>query len=57
MNSTKESALEAIVEDLNNKISRVAKTSYLAGDSPEVFYQKVGAAVEELGAYVKKNFE
>lgn len=62
MNDSKTSALEAAVkkhahvEDLNNKISSVAKASYLAGDSPELFHKKVGAAIEELGKYIKEAF-
>lgn len=45
------------VTRLNAKIVSTAKASYLAGDSPEVFFQKVGAVIEELGKYIKKNFE
>lgn len=44
------------VGELNKKIAYTAKTSYLAGDSPEAFFQKVGAAIDELGEYVKENF-
>lgn len=43
------------VADFNNKILSTAKASYLAGDSPEVFYQKVGTIINELGEYIKKN--
>ena len=45
------------VSRLNAKIVTTAKASYLAGDSPEVFFQKVGAVIDELGEFVKKNFE
>jgi len=47
---------EMKVIEFNNKIVDTAKASYLAGDSPEVFYQKVGAVIEELGEYVKETF-
>lgn len=43
------------VADFNNKILGTAKASYLAGDSPEVFYQKVGTIIDELGDYIKEN--
>lgn len=43
------------VADFNNRILSTAKASYLAGDSPETFYQKVGAVIDELGEYIKEN--